>query len=721
MNDTSKRRLITLLVLVGLMTVAESRADIGVVTPNGQQLASYLDSFQVQYWWPTVPVNWQTGSANIPTPPSPNTTLSGTHCSCFTTAAAWPLGIYILRPPIYPNGWHDMANYQDLWFKTNSGTPYGWLNVTNYSATTNVMIVAQDLANQGYLVIACYLNPDINSSGHTAVIHPYVNTVGHIMAVGPEECQAGAYNYNLTTVSTGFNQHSGAFPNNIDYFCHPVTYPITPVNPVLNSVAVSNGIISCQVSSLVGRNYNLQITTNFINWTTVLSYTNPNNLTTLFTATNLTAPAPQTCLFGVQVADPYGIASQVVTQSVNFTGIILNGSPTMNVKLGSPFVDPGATATEDCSTNLVVTTNGSVNTNISGSYTLTYQATTSGGSQLFATRTVNVTGFKLSYETSLTSTNWSENFDELGTTTNNPLPAGWVFAQGNFLPIYSSPMAATNVFSTGSPQNWTTNTSDQNSRLFTRSSDATQNTTTTAGGRVNCGDASSGNTNRAVGFATSNPSWESPTNYLMFGFVNNIETNAIVSATLNYNIKRYKQGTNSSAGAALYYSTDGATWTHVGSGDVGPYSSATSSYLFTTQAEVTNRMVTISGLNVAGGNPLYLCWQFVISGATGGPSASEHILALDDFNLTVSNAPSAVVIPPPVLRSTSIDTGGNFNFSWSAVSNASYQVQFCTDLSQVNWVNLGSPLLATNSTMIFSDPPAEDIYQRFYRAVLVSP
>lgn len=713
----------TLLALAGLMGVPISQADIGVITPNGQQLANYLDSFQVQYWWPAIPVNWQTGSANTPTPPNPNVTLTGTHCSCFTTAAAWPLGIYILRPPIYPNGWHDMANYQDLWFKTNSGTPYGWLAILNSS--TN-MVVAQDLANQGNLVIACYLNPDISSSGHTAVIHPYSNTVANITAVGPEECQAGTYNYNLTNVKTGFNEHPGAFPSNIDYFYHPVTYPITPVNPVLNKVTVSNGILSCQVSSLVGRNYNLRITTDFVNWSNALSYVNPNNLITLFTTTNLTVAAPQTCLFGVQVTDPYGIASQVVTQSVSFTGIILNGSTTMSVNLGSVFVDPGAIAVENCSTDLTVTISGNVNTNVPGTYTLSYHATTSGGSQLLAARTVNVTGFDLSYETSLTSTNWSENFDELGNTTNNPLPAGWVFAQGTFLPVYNNPLNAAAVFSTGSPQSWTTNTSltsDQNSKGFTRCSDANTNTTLTSGGRVNCGDASTGNTNRAVGFATSNPSWESPTNYLMFGFVNNIATNAIASATLAYNIKRYKQGTNFPCGVALYYSTDGVAWTHVSSGDVGPYvvSAATTNYLFATRPEVTNRMVFIGGLNIAGGSPLYLCWQFVISGPTGGPSYSANILALDDFFLTVSNVASATVVPQPTLQNTSVDPGGNFNFSWAAVPGASYQVQFCTDLSQSNWENYGSPLLATNSPMTFSDPPAEDVYQRFYRVIPESP
>lgn len=701
------------LALAGWMVVSSSHADIGVVTPQGQQLAAYLDSWNVQYWWPTVPVNWQTGSPNTPVN-STNVTLSGTHCSGFTTAAAWPLGIYILRPPIYPNGWHDMANYQDLWYKTNSGTGYGWLTIP--SSTTNG-VIAQDLANQGYLVIASYLNPNINNSGHTAIIHPFSNTLANISSVGAAECQAGTYNYNLSNVKTGFNQHSGAFPSAIDYFYHPVAYPITPLNPVLTNLTVSNGFLSCHVQSLTGRNYSLQFTTNFTTWTTALAYTNSNLPTTLFTTSNFTVAAPQTCSFGVRVTDAYGVVSLVVTQSQSFTGIILNGSSNMNINLGSPFVDPGATAKENCTTNLPVTTNGTVNVNLSGSYTLTYKATNSVGTQLIATRTVNVTGFHETYETSLASSNWSENFNELGPSASS-LPSGWVFAQGVLTPVYSGALTATCTFSQNTPQTWTTNTSDENSQCFTRPSDSTTNSTLTSGGRVNCGDASTGNTNRAVGFATSNPSWESPTNFLMFGFVNNTG-GTIAGASISYNIKRYKQGTNNASGEAFYYSTDGMTWSHVSSGDVGPYTATGTSYLFATQPEVTNRLVNITGLSVSNGSPFYLCWQFIISGPTGGQSASMHILALDDFSLALSNAPS-IVIPPPLLQNVSAP-GGNFTFSWSAVTGASYQVQFCNDVLDPVWVNLGNPITATNSMVTFSDPPAEDIDQRFYRVMPVEP
>ena len=374
----------TRLALVSLLAVNVSRADIGVVTPNGSALAAYLDSFQVQHWWPPVAVNWQTGSPLTPVGTGGyNDFVVSTHCSCFTPAVANPLGIYILRDP--EHSWSNLANAQDTWYPSAEGISYGWIAIPKTSTNG---VVAQSLANQGYLVIAVYLST--TGSGHTAVIHPFANTLSSITAVGAMECQSGTYNFNLTNVSTGFNQHPGAFPSGIDYFYHTVTYPISPLIPAISGVTVSNGILHCQVSSLVGRSYRLQTTTDFSTWTTALTFTNSNVPITLYTTTNLAVAAPQACTFGIQVADPYGIVSQVVTQSSTFTGITLNGPVSLNWSLGIPFVDPGAIATENCSTSLAVTTNGSVNVNVLGTYTLTYQATTSGGSNLVATRTVNV-------------------------------------------------------------------------------------------------------------------------------------------------------------------------------------------------------------------------------------------------------------------------------------------------------------------------------------------
>ncbi len=268
------------------------------------------------------------------------------------------------------------------------------------------------------------------------------------------------------------------------------------------------------------------------------------------------------------------------------------------------------------------------------------------------------------YETNIASLTWNENFDELGTNTVTlaPPPYGWVLAQGQFLPIYDNPLTTSPdicVFSSGTPLDFTGVGTPLNSQCFTRLSDGINNPTSTSGGKVNCGDASTGNTNRAMGFATSSPSWKSPTNYIMFGFTNSNPGQPVVSMNVQYNIKRYKQGSFTPTGVAFYYSVDGTNWTHLGAGDVGPYSTG-SPFLFTTQPEVTNRSVTITGLNVTNGSPFYFCWQFIISGATGGPSATEHILALDDFSLSLTQGMASAASP-------SIWPGGAGN--WSAAGN----------------------------------------------------
>ena len=74
--------------------------------------------------------------------------------------------------------------------------------------------------------------------------------------------------------------------------------------------------------------------------------------------------------------------------------ITLSGSSTMNIALGSTFVDPGATCTDDVDPTCTITVSGSVNTNIIGTYILTYRAVdTSGNIAIPVTRTVIVSDF----------------------------------------------------------------------------------------------------------------------------------------------------------------------------------------------------------------------------------------------------------------------------------------------------------------------------------------
>ena len=70
--------------------------------------------------------------------------------------------------------------------------------------------------------------------------------------------------------------------------------------------------------------------------------------------------------------------------------ITLIGEDPITIEVGSTFTDPGATATDNYDDNVTVTSDGSVDTDTLGSYTITYTATDSSGNTSTTTRVVNV-------------------------------------------------------------------------------------------------------------------------------------------------------------------------------------------------------------------------------------------------------------------------------------------------------------------------------------------
>ena len=62
----------------------------------------------------------------------------------------------------------------------------------------------------------------------------------------------------------------------------------------------------------------------------------------------------------------------------------------MTIEVGSTFTDPGATVIDNYDNDVEITTTGTVDSDIVGSYTITYTATDSSGNTSTATRVVNV-------------------------------------------------------------------------------------------------------------------------------------------------------------------------------------------------------------------------------------------------------------------------------------------------------------------------------------------
>jgi hypothetical protein len=205
----SKRLISTIYLAVALAGWWPATA--GEITTSGRQLAEVLDSMHVErLWLAGGSVDWRTGEPKGN--PYTNSTTH-THCSAFAAAAAERLGVYLLHPPEHSSVL--LANAQQDWLRTN-GVSQGWYAVAS-------PIKAQQLANEGRLVVVTCKNPREGLPGHVAIVRPSVRSEAEILAEGPAIIQAGARNYVSTTCKEGFKHHPGAFENNqLLYFAHAI-------------------------------------------------------------------------------------------------------------------------------------------------------------------------------------------------------------------------------------------------------------------------------------------------------------------------------------------------------------------------------------------------------------------------------------------------------------------------------------------------------------------
>jgi len=83
------------------------------------------------------------------------------------------------------------------------------------------------------------------------------------------------------------------------------------------------------------------------------------------------------------------------------------------------------------------------------------------------------------------------------------------------------------------------------------------------------------------------------------------------------------------------------------------------------------------------------------------------------FSATAYASPTNV----PVLQSVTL-TGGTVGFAWNAIAGQPYQVQYITNLTQLDWSNLDAAIITTNPTATASDTGSTS-GQRFYRVLLL--
>jgi hypothetical protein len=137
--------------------------------------------------------------------------------------------------------------------------------------------------------------------------------------------------------------------------------------------------------------------------------------------------------------------------------------------------------------------------------------------------------------------------------------------------------------------------------------------------------------------------------------------------------------------------------------------------LVASAANATNPVTEIFSDVWIGGDPDTGVSQF-FSGVIDEVAVFTNALTAQQIQQLYSLATNAPVAPRFI--SSAPGVGGGINFSWSVSAGQMYQVQYKTNLTQTGWINLGSPMGATTTTLTGSDPAPAD-RQRFYRVVLL--
>jgi uncharacterized repeat protein (TIGR03803 family) len=78
------------------------------------------------------------------------------------------------------------------------------------------------------------------------------------------------------------------------------------------------------------------------------------------------------------------------------------------------------------------------------------------------------------------------------------------------------------------------------------------------------------------------------------------------------------------------------------------------------------------------------------------------------------------VVPPPLLITSITELDGTLTLVWTAITNATYRVEYKTDLTSASWTALAPDVTAMTNTASVTDNVGSD-QQRFYRVSLLLP
>jgi hypothetical protein len=122
-----------------------------------------------------------------------------------------------------------------------------------------------------------------------------------------------------------------------------------------------------------------------------------------------------------------------------------------------------------------------------------------------------------------------------------------------------------------------------------------------------------------------------------------------------------------------------------------------------------------SGANIGGSNGVF-AWQ--TSDLHAGTSNYMTVRVTDNGVPPMNDAKSfaILVLPRPVIQSFAV-SGSDLLFTWSAIPNTTYRLQFKNNLEDPTWTDLLPDVTAIEATASKSDPLGPT--QRFYRVVVV--
>jgi len=197
------------------------------------------------------------------------------------------------------------------------------------------------------------------------------------------------------------------------------------------------------------------------------------------------------------------------------------------------------------------------------------------------------------------------------------------------------------------------------------------------------------------------------------GVAVDMKGNLFISDTSNYRIRKVNTNgiisTIAGNGIAGY------------SGDGGPANNASMHLPFGLAADAAGNVYFADQINNRVRKVAYVDYadqpSFTVTNVTPGSVSNRYTVVVTSASGSVTSSVVTVNLKLPPITPVFTAANNLCSFTWSAVSNVSYQLQYATNLVAAAWIDLGSPITASNNVLSATDDAGAD-GPRFYRVRL---